>query len=169
MGILAAVRTALFAAPHPQDPAGRVLAVAKSNVGRRPPSLGYRLVESSGQPVVEWTGPVDLTADALCRPAPVTTGVKARDRVSDWLKRELAGGPRRAAELYAAAAAADIPERTLRRAKEDLPAKSHRTYDRAAERGEWYWYDPDAAWPADAPFRKPKPWELPPIPGLEDL
>jgi hypothetical protein len=57
-----------------------------------PTTLGYRVVESAaGQPVVEWTGPVDLMADALCQPAQ-ETGVKARDRAIDWLKRELAGG-----------------------------------------------------------------------------
>src|SRR5258708_4913261 len=63
MGIVAAVRTALFAAPHPANPDARVLTVAKTNVGRRPAALGYELVESAGQPVVRWTGPVDLTAD----------------------------------------------------------------------------------------------------------
>lgn len=167
MGIMATVRTALFAAAHPTDPDGRVLAVAKSNVGRRPPALGYRIVESaSGQPVVEWTGPVDLTADGLCKRQPAV-GVKARDRATDWLRRELSGGPRKAADLYAAAAEAGIPERTLNRAKKELPADSHRTYDKKEKRGEWYWYDPDAPWPADAPFKKP--FELPPLPPLPDL
>jgi hypothetical protein len=169
MGIVAAVRTALFAAAHPADPDGRVLAVAKSNVGRRPPALGYRVVElASGQPVVEWTGPVDLTADGLCK-RQLAVGVKARDRAMDWLRRELAGRLRKAADLYAAAAEAGIPERTLNRAKKELPADSHRTYDKKEKRGEWYWYDPDADWPADAPFKKPKPFELPPLPDLDML
>ncbi len=164
MGIVAAVRTALFAAEHPADPAGRVLAVAKHNLGQRPPALGYRVVESaSGQPVVEWTGPVDLTADGLCRREPAV-GLKARDRAIDWLRRELAGGPRKAADLYAAAAEAGIPERTLERAKAALHVRSHRTWDHKTSRGEWYWYDPDAIWPKDAPFRKPT--ELPPLPPL---
>src|SRR5205823_8854164 len=56
MGIAAAVRTALYVAPHPGDPDLRVLAVAKSNAGRQPPALGFRVAGSaSGQPVVEWT------------------------------------------------------------------------------------------------------------------
>src|SRR5205807_1499612 len=79
----------------------------------------------------------------------------ARDRAGVWLKQELATGPRPAAELYAAAAAAGIPERTLERAKAALGVSSHRTYDYTSGRGEWYWYDPDADWPGDAPFRKP--------------
>jgi putative DNA primase/helicase len=163
MGILAAVRTGLFVAPHPTDETARVLAVEKKNVGRRPPAQGYRVVESStGQPVIEWTGPVDLTADGLCRrPA---AGLKARDRAADWLKRELAGGPIKAADLYAAAVEAGIPERTLFRAKAAVNVSSHRAYDHEEERGEWYWYDPDAEWPKNAPFKKP--FEMPPLPEM---
>jgi hypothetical protein len=163
MGIAAAVRTGLFAAPHPKEEGGRVLAVAKHNLARRPPTLGYRIVESAaGQPVVEWTGEVEVTADGLCKPA--LAALKAKDRAVDWLKRELAGGPRKTAEVYAAAAEAGIPERTLERAKKELEVHSHRHYDYKENCGEWYWYDGDAPWPADAPFRKPRQWTpLPPI------
>jgi putative DNA primase/helicase len=164
MGIMAAVRTGLFVAPHPADETARVLAVAKTNVGRRPPALGYRVVESAtGQPVIEWTGPADLTADGLCA-RKSAAGLKARDRAADWLKRELARGPRKAADLYAAAAEAGIPERTLFRAKAAVNVLSHRAYDHEEERGEWYWYDPDAEWPKDAPFKKP--FEIPPLPEM---
>lgn len=162
MGIAAAVRTALFAAPHPKEPDGRVLAVAKHNLARRPPTLGFRIVESAGQPVIEWTGTVEMTADALCKPAVV--GLKAKERAVDWLKRELAGGPRKTAEVYAAAAVVGIPERTLERAKQELRVKSHRTWDHEENRGEWYWYDCDAPWPETVPFKKP--WELPPLPAF---
>jgi AAA domain len=189
MAFMARVRTALFAAAHPgraqsapldspiaptSGPAPAqagtptvspdcVLAVSKSNVGRRPPALGYRVVESpSGAPVINWTGPVDLTADDLCtRKAP--TGLKAHDRAIDWLRRELADGPRKSADIYAAAAEAGIPERTLQRAKDWLWAKSHRLHDRKADRSEWWWYDPAAPWPKSAPFKKPDPFELPPL------
>jgi hypothetical protein len=54
-----------------------------------------------------------------------------------------------------------MPEKTLRRAKTDPRVESYRPYDYKASRGEWYWYDPDAAWPAAAPFRKPR--GLPPL------
>jgi hypothetical protein len=158
------VRTGLFVAPHPGDPTARVLAVAKKNAGRRPSALGYRVVESpTGQPVIEWTGPVDLTADGLCR-CNSETVLKTRDRAIDWLKRELSSGPRKAADLYASAGEAGIPERTLFRAKAALRVGSHRAYDRKEERGEWYWYDPDAEWPKHAPFKKP--FEMPPLPEM---
>jgi hypothetical protein len=92
--------------------------------------------------------------------------MRASERAIDRLRRERAGGPRKAAEVYAAAAGSRIPERTLNRAKDGLPARSHRVYDRKARRGEWYWYDPDAAWPKGAPFAKPDELWLPDLPGM---
>ena len=67
---------------------------------------------------------------------------------------------------------AGVPEGTLRRAKADLRAESHQVH-RGDERA-WYWYDPDAPWPADAPFEKPfdgldAPPPLPPLPPLGRL
>ena len=82
------------------------------------------------------------------------------------LRRELAGGPRKAAELLAAAAEANIPERTLQRAKADLHAASHFVHKKGGERV-WYWYDRESAWPKDAPFRRPK--GLPVLADLGDL
>jgi hypothetical protein len=67
------------------------------------------------------------------------------------------------AELLAAAAEAGIPDRTLNRAKAELGAGSHRA--KGKDRTEWYWYDPAAPWPANAPFRKP--FGLPPLDDTE--
>ncbi len=153
IGIVAAMRTALFVAPHPKDPTARVFAVAKKNLGARPPSLGYRVVESpEGQPVIEWTGPVDLTADEAGRDAPCE--VRPRERACLWLKQELASGPRKAADLYIAAAAAGIPDRTLNRAKAALGVDSQQVVGKGDVRV-WYWYDPAVDWPKDAPFKRP--------------
>jgi hypothetical protein len=163
IGIAAAARAAWLVGAHPCDRDRRVLALTKTNVGRRPPALGYRIIESaSGVPVVEWTGPVDLTADDLSR-APEGR-VRAAERALDWLRRELANGPRKAAELYAAAAAAGIPERTLERIKSELPARSHRAWDAEAGRAEWYWYDPSAPWPTGTPFERPEDLRRPESP-----
>jgi hypothetical protein len=156
-------RTVLLAARHPIDPGLRVLTANKANLTGAAPSLGYRIVASAAGPSrVEWAGPVDLTADVLAdRP------LRPRDRATDWLARALANGPRPAAELKAAALAAGIPERTLERAKQKLPAVA-RQVGRDGSRT-WYWYDPAAPWPTDAPFAKPNAWDLPeldPIPGL---
>jgi hypothetical protein len=162
MGIIGAARTGLLAGPHPADPTLGVLAVTKTNIAREVTSLGYRIVPGPHEwPVVEWTGPVDLTADAIGGKPPPR--MPARDRAGAWLREQLANGPLRVSELLAAATEAHIPERTLERAKGEAGVQSKKV--QAGGRAEWYWYDPDAPWPADAPFKKPNPNALP---TLED-
>ena len=109
---------------------------------------------------MEWTGPSDVSADALCERLPGP--LRPRDRASDWLRRELSGGPRRAAELLATAAEAGIPERTLRRAKADLKAGSHLVHGEA-ERAVVL-VRPGG--PVAGGRAVPKPFELPPLPQL---
>jgi hypothetical protein len=165
VGIIGASRAALMVAVHPADPTLRVLAMAKPNLAGTSPPLGFRLRgDSSGRVAVEWSGPLDISADALGLPP--LPALRPRDRASDWLSRELANGPRKAAALLAAAAGAGIPERTLKRAKIDLGVKSQLLHHEDDTR-EWYWYDPGAPWPKDAPFKKP--FELAPLPPLDPL
>src|SRR5205085_279356 len=95
IGFIASVRTGLLAARHPADPALGVLTVTKANLAGPVPSLGYRInVDGAGRAVVEWTGPADVSADALGRSPPAP--LRAKDRAGAWLHAELAGGPRRA-------------------------------------------------------------------------
>ncbi len=166
IGFIASARTGLFAARHPTDPKQYVLAVMKSNAAVRGSSLGYRIKsDAEGRAVVEWTGPMELTADALNRPADAP--VKMRDRAAAWLTAQLAGGPRKVTELYAAAAEAGIPDRTLERAKAVLRVGARRAYFK--DHGSaWYWFDWDVPFPKDAPFKKPRPGEMPDIMDMMD-
>ena len=163
IGIIASARTGLLAAVHPTDHDRRVLAVTKSNVAGPVPSLGYRVRDgvAGGAPVVEWTGSADVDVNALGR---LTEELRPRDRAAEWLRGELAGGPRRSSEIVTAAVAARIPERTLERAKSDVGVRSVQT--RTDGVTEWYWYDPSAPWPADAPCKRPLLAELPPLDDL---
>ena len=164
IGFIASARTGLYASKHPSEPDLGVLALAKSNLARAAPSLGYRLKTSeSGLPIVEWMGPVSMDANELGeRPA---ADLRPRDRASFWLQEQLAGGPRKAVDLYSSAAEAGIPERTLRRAKADLRLGSKVVHHSGGEK-ESFWFDHEAPWPKNAPFKKPL--ELPPLPDLED-
>ena len=54
-----------------------------------------------------------------------------------WLMEQLESGPRPAAEIYASAASAGIPERTLRRASRSLGLKTQRTV--IDGRTAWQW------------------------------
>ena len=132
--------------------------MTKSNAAVVAPSLGFRVTSNDeGRAVVEWTGPADLSAEAVNRPpnAPLRMG----DQAGAWLFAQLAAGPRRAADLYAAAAAAGIPERTLDRAKAQLRIGSRKAH--LKDRSVWYWFDSGSDWPRDSPFAKPRPGELP--------
>jgi AAA domain len=164
VGIIGAVRAGLLVAVHPADPAQRVLAVTKTNLGRTPPTLGFQVRSADSlRATIEWTGTLELSADALGTPVPAA--LFPRDRAGDWLIRELAGGPRKASDLLAAAVVANIPEQTLRRAKDEVRVKSQLVYGDDDERI-WYWYDPGALWPKNAPFRRPSATDLPPLDPL---
>lgn len=165
MGIVGAVRSGLLAGPHPADPALGVLAVVKSNLAGAVPSLGYRVVSGpTGLPVVEWAGPADVSADGMGGKPPER--LHPREWAGLWLQQQLANGPKRSTELLTAATEAGIPEATLKRAKAAGGVESHQVKT-ADGRREWYWYDPDATWPADAPFKKPRRYEYDPLPPLD--
>ena len=145
IGILGAVRTGLMIARHPDDPELRVLSLTKTNIGPPGQSLGFRLErnEASGQTVVNWTGPLDVTPDDLFGACvPLRAGFRTRERAAEWLREFLARGERRANEVYEAAHAAGIPSRTLERVK----AKAGVESDAVNTDGkiEWWWYDPKA-------------------------
>ncbi len=67
IGIIGAIRTALFLAHDPNDPERRLFAMSKSNIGPLAATLAYRLApDDVGRLRVEWLGACDATADDLC-------------------------------------------------------------------------------------------------------
>lgn len=135
MGFIASCRTGLLAAKDPSDPSRGILAVTKSNLGEGLPALGYRIVTNdSGLATVQWTGPAPLTANDL---GIVPRPLSSLDRAAMWLMEQLESGSRPAAEIYAAAASAGIPERTLRRAGRTLGITPQRTV--IDGRTAWQW------------------------------
>jgi AAA domain len=68
IGIIGAVRTALFLGRWLREPDRRILAMTKSNIGPTAPALACRLAEEAGRPRLQWLGECDATADELCRP-----------------------------------------------------------------------------------------------------
>jgi hypothetical protein len=160
VGIIGAARVALLAAQLPGDQSTCVLAVTKSNLGPTPPALGYEFhSDEMGRGRIEWIGPVRCEADDLGLIAPRM--LWPRDRAADWLLHQLARGPVPASDILQLAAAASIPERTLNRAKTTANVYSYQVQLENDQRI-WYWYDPAAPWPKDAPF--PRPESFPPLP-----
>jgi hypothetical protein len=144
VGIVGMARTALAVSRHPDDPELRVLAPTKTNIGPPGAALGFRLVPAEhGAATVEWTGPLELTADDLFAPAASRASMRARERAVSWLLRTVANGRVRASELLVAAERAGIPERTLRRAKVAARINSYAEHTDGATI--WWWEAPSTA------------------------
>jgi AAA domain len=126
IGIMGTARSGLLVADHPNEQGQRILTVAKSNLTGRPPALGYRVIETeNGLPRIEWTGPVQMSADDALRPErdsrrPENGVVFA----SEWLVQILRNGPRPAMEILREALKIPISERTLDRAKSRIGVRS---------------------------------------------
>jgi hypothetical protein len=124
-------------AADPEDPERRVLACTKSNLAPMPASLAFRLVEAeNGVARVEWSGQSKHSADALLAASDAAveaSGERGALAEADAFLREfLRTGARPVAEVEAAARAAGITKRTLRRARLGLV-----TARKSALRGGW--------------------------------
>lgn len=112
-------RTVLLLAPQPDDPARRVVAVAKSNLAEFPPSISFRIVaDGPAGARVEWTGPSTLSANDLHAAHADAAGEDASltDEAAAWLRDVLTGRDMPRAEVLKAARAEGFSEPTTRRA-----------------------------------------------------
>lgn len=132
------VRSVLSVAPHPHDPAERVLAVSKANLCNREqvPVLRFRLEGRAiatendvllSTAAVVWLGEADdVDPDELFRAGDPDEGERLRE-AQEFLTAALAGGPRPLRELLAEARREGIADRTLARARRSLSVKVERT------------------------------------------
>ena len=128
IGIIGAARSALLAALDPDDAGSpeeerrRVLAVVKSNLCKRAPSLSYRMVEADNGAVrIEWLGQSQHRADALVAVPADDEERTAVEELREYLRGVLADGPRPAADLLRDALRQfGVTERTVRRARAAL-------------------------------------------------
>ena len=141
IGIIGAARAGLLVAPDPDDDQRRILAVSKSNLAAKPPSLAYRLVGDDlyGAARITWQGASDHTADDLLD-RPVDRPAPKRDQAEDFLRQALAVDARPVAWLQKAAKGKGISWDTVKRAKEALEV----IVDRRGEEGRrgggaWWW------------------------------
>jgi putative DNA primase/helicase len=130
-GISAIARHVLFVGTHPEDETRRVVGIAKSNVAKAgAPSMEFRLDP------FEWIGPSTVRAADLLQ----STAAPDRriDEAIEFLRRELANVNRNSTDLQAAATAAGIAWRTVRRAQERLGIQP-----RKSTAGRWIWSLPE--------------------------
>jgi hypothetical protein len=119
-----AARSEMLAAEDPEEDTRRVLAQVKGNLSRgRTPSLAWRVESWEPEPhipVIRWLGPSTLSADELLSTPDGRKEAPARKEVEEWLKEELADGPKSATDLALAATERGFSERTVKRARSSL-------------------------------------------------
>lgn len=131
IGIIGAARSAMLVAADPDDPnqLRRILARTKSNLAAPVPSLAYHIeVSSSDVPFIVWDGATEHTAAQLLTLPTDPESRSMTDDAVEWLRAELADGPRAASDIQSAAKASglDISPKALRRARERLNVKLDR-------------------------------------------
>src|SRR5882672_1874529 len=114
--------------------------MTKTNLGPPGASLGFRLASGESGVALQWTGPVDLTADELCGANAAQASRRPRERAAEFLKDALAAGPRPVSELEKLAAEKGLSWKTVVRAKDDMRLRAEQR--REGEHSAWYWVDP---------------------------
>ena len=142
MAIIGSARSAFLVARDAEDPDLRLFACTKNNLAPAPPTLSFRIVSGArDQPVVNWAGPVDVTADELAR-----ASVRPADALSHavtFLEDLLSSGPASATSASRQARALGISDRTLYRAKAQLRIVSEQSHDDGHKTWLWSLPPPD--------------------------
>jgi len=125
MGLIGVARAGAFFAKDPEDESRRIMAVHKSNLAEKPPSLLYRITSSiDGAARIEWLGSSEYDADGLAASATTPQERSELDDAKEFICEELADGPVWAKQIFKDADAAGIAKITLKRAKAELRIES---------------------------------------------
>jgi hypothetical protein len=131
IGIVAAARMGLLLASDPDCPDGsdRILAVSKSNLAPKPPSMRLSLVAAGvgEHSRVQWIGATHHTASSLLSEPSSPHEQSALEDATEFVRELLASGPRSAQEVFRAAHREGISPATLNRAKKRLGVVSKKT------------------------------------------
>jgi hypothetical protein len=143
IGIIGAARAAFLFADAPGQDRVHVMAPVKGNLWRgKPEALQYVIEEKGGQPVIEWHGKSNHSAQSLLAqpdsPEESNALADAKNFLIDFLK----DGPRSAKEAQKEARRAGVFERTLYRAKAALGIMSRKSG--IGEGQHWEWGLPNA-------------------------
>jgi hypothetical protein len=152
IGIIGAARAGLLVGADPDDDTRNILAVSKSNLGPKAPSLAYRIVGASyrhgddtiGASRIVWDGASEHNAEDLLG-RPIERAAPKQDEAEAFLRRMLAKEARPVTVLQKAAKDKGISWDTIKRAKEGLPIIVFRKGEEGRRGGgSWWWrLDPD--------------------------
>ena len=122
IGFVGLARTAMMLGRDRDDPEQRVLAQVKNNLTKERKAHRLQLVTPPGHEAaaIKWLGECDLSADDLCGPPESAESRSAIDDAKEFLREQLADGPKTRAEVLSAAKSEGHSDRTMRRARRDL-------------------------------------------------
>jgi len=135
IGIIASVRSALVVVRDPDDGRGRIVASQKSNLARASRSLRFSLEPTgpNGAARIVWGGESDHLAEELLADPERGNDQSAIAEAVEFLRTELAEGPRWSREVQKAHREAGLTDATIRRAKVPAGVVSIRSD------GRWMW------------------------------
>jgi hypothetical protein len=173
IGIIGACRCAWLLGCDPAAPQRRILSQVKNNLAVLQTSLAFELrSRDNAPPELAWLGNSSWAADQVLGNRRSTP----RQRAAAFLTAFLANGPRSARDIWSAACPQGLHERTLRRARRDLQARTTRVC--VAGKHLTYWLLPGqelhAAVAPELPpddlehWLKPLREQFPPATPLED-
>jgi hypothetical protein len=148
----ALLRTEFYLGHADEDPSTITMACAKTNLGKMPQAIQFRLVEVNESVRLEYIGRSDTTANDLVAD-PMVRAARASAK-SDAIEKIILdmgadGKWHSSVELEHAVKKAGGSISTIKRVKKDLGVKSAR--QRQPPRA-WYWYLPSGAYPAPKPL-----------------
>lgn len=138
LAFAAAARAVWGVTKDKSDEARRLFIPIKNNIAANTGGLAYRITSvSSGGACVAWeSDPVIVSADdALSSDRTNDGGPSELDDASNWLRDQLANGPRRATDIDRDAREAGYTSATIRRAKARIGAEAVKS----AFGGAWEW------------------------------
>lgn len=143
IGIVGAARSGLVVGRDPEDDTRCILAMSKSNLAKRAPSLAYRvegvnLVGIGEVPRITWLGPVECDAAELLATPRADRGAPRRD-AARWLENTLAAGPVPAVDLQRRAKAHGLAWRTVRRAAGEVGVAKRKRGAPGDPSAGWLW------------------------------
>lgn len=121
MDVIGAARSAFLVCEHPNDSSTKLVVHIKHNIAKRGQTQSYEIYsEDEGMATLNWLGPSDITIDDLISSEGGTAKMSALDEAIQFLRAFLKNGPEASTKVEKEAAARDISEKTLERARRSL-------------------------------------------------
>jgi hypothetical protein len=142
LDFVAAARSVMVIAKHPNNPDQRVMVTVKCNLTAHPEPLAFGFTMDG---CFTWKGVAEVDVSRLMAPSMREEDRNELQEAIYFLQTLLADGPIAATQAEAERKEMGISERTLRRAKAALGVESARFNKEGSNRGkgEWRWYMPE--------------------------